>query len=97
MDPTEASSVNGEQPTPAAAPVIPGVNLSKTPSDVNKQERIERYIRMTIQNQAECLLARNNASNVRWSHYIEFCVAIFKAIVPMTTLVPYSKISLHLI
>ena len=32
--------------------------------DVDKQERIERYVRMTIQNQAESRLAQNSADNM---------------------------------
>ena len=52
----------GEQPASASA--VPVSRPGKTPNDVKKQERIERYVRMTIQNQAESLLARNNATNV---------------------------------
>lgn len=33
--------------------------------DVDKQERIERYVRMTIQNQAESRLAQSNSDTVR--------------------------------
>ena len=33
--------------------------------DVDKQERIERYVRMTIQNHAESRLAQNDADMVR--------------------------------
>ena len=32
--------------------------------DVDKQERIERYVRMTIQNQAETRLAQSSAEKV---------------------------------
>ena len=32
--------------------------------DVDKQERIKRYVRMTIQNQAESRLAQNSAEQV---------------------------------
>ncbi len=64
MEPSETSSVGNEQPTSAPAATVSSGTAKKTPNDVNKQERIERYIRMTIQNQAESLIARNNASNV---------------------------------
>ena len=33
--------------------------------DVDKQERIERYVRMTIQNHAESRLAKNDPDSVR--------------------------------
>lgn len=36
----------------------------ETSHDVDKQERIERYVRMTIQNHAESRLAQNNADMV---------------------------------
>jgi len=52
----------GDQPASGAA--TPVSRTGKTPNDVRKQERIERYVRMTIQNQAESLIARNNASSV---------------------------------
>ncbi len=63
------TSTNTEEKTDSANIGLPNCSPAETSNDVDKQERIERYVRMTIQNQAESMLARNseNVSKL-WCH-----------------------------
>lgn len=72
MDPEEASASatcsEGKVTSAFNNTAVSGSNQGKTPNNVDKLERIERYVRMTIQNQAESMLARNNVSNVSFTY-----------------------------
>ena len=63
-----AADTTEEEGVPSFNDSVFASGSSETSHDVDKQERIERYVRMTIQNQAETRLARNNTDTVSLSY-----------------------------
>lgn len=53
--PSSSEDVEGTTST-SVSNSVSTASIGETPNDVDKQERIERYVRMTIQNQAESML-----------------------------------------
>lgn len=62
--PVSAADTTEEEGVPSFNDSLFASGPSETSHDVDKQERIERYVRMTIQNQAETRLARSNTDTV---------------------------------
>lgn len=46
---------------PGSSSTLPIGGSGESPHDVDKQERIERFVRMSIQNQAESMLAQTSS------------------------------------